>query len=175
MYYEEFPVFPDEVQFDMFHNMKRTSLSGHISELNGKLPVLKRLPYTEPMALGNQFVKGINFLKAMALDKSFLDKETFNKYVFALKEHAGSEPMELTIEFVTKTGIPYIYSVDIMNTGIVFETLQISGLGSEENRNIFTRKEGKIVYAVTPSEEVGNIVQGWIEKNPFFQSFDHKQ
>ena len=75
--------------------------------------------------------------------------------------------MELTIEFVTKTGIPYIYSVDIMNTGIVFETLQISGLGSEENRNVFTRKEGKIVYAVTPSEEVSNIVQGWIEKNPF--------
>ena len=75
--------------------------------------------------------------------------------------------MELTIEFETKTGIPYIYSVEIMNTGIVSEILQISGLGSEENHNVFTRKEGKIEYAVTPSEEVGNMVLGWIEKNPF--------
>lgn len=165
---KNFLSFNDEVQFDMFPNMKRTSLSGHISMLNGKLPVLKMAAIYGANGAGkSNLLKGINFLKAMALDKSFLDKETFNKYVFALKEHAGSEPMELTIEFVTKTGIPYIYSVDIMNTGIVFETLQISGLGSEENRNIFTRKEGKIVYAVTPSEEVGNIVQGWIEKNPF--------
>ena len=54
-----------------------------------------------------------------------------------------------------------------MNTGIVSEILQISGLGSEENHNVFTRKEGKIEYAVTPSEEVGNMVLGWIEKNPF--------
>lgn len=165
---KNFLSFNDEVQFDMFPNMKRTSLSDHISMLNGKLPVLKMAAIYGANGAGkSNLLKGINFLKAMALDKSFLDKETFSKYVFALKEHAGSEPMELTIEFVTKTGIPYIYSVDIMNTGIVFETLQISGLGSEANRNIFTRKEGKIVYAVTPSEEVGNIVQGWIEKNPF--------
>ena len=165
---KNFLSFNDEVQFDMFPNMKRTSLSGHISMLNGKLPVLKMAAIYGANGAGkSNLLKGINFLKAMALDKSFLDKETFSKYVFALKEHAESEPMELTIEFVTKTGIPYIYSVDIMNTGIVFETLQISGLGSEENRNVFTRKEGKIVYAVTPSEEVSNIVQGWIEKNPF--------
>nr|WP_289754050.1 hypothetical protein [Bacteroides acidifaciens] len=112
-------------------------------------------------------LKGINFLKAIALNKSFLDKDTFGKYIFALKENTGTEPMELTIEFETKTGIPYIYSVEIMNTGIVSEILQISGLGSEENHNVFTRKEGKIEYAVTPSEEVGNMVLGWIEKNPF--------
>ena len=68
----------------------------------------------------------------------------FGKYIFALKENTGTEPMELTIEFETKTGIPYIYSVEIMNTGIVSEILQISGLGSEENHNVFTRKEGKI-------------------------------
>ena len=38
---KNFLSFNDEVQFDMFPNMKRTSLSGHISMLNGKLPVLK--------------------------------------------------------------------------------------------------------------------------------------
>ena len=136
--------------------------------LNEKLPVLKMAAIYGANGAGkSNLLKGINFLKAIALNKSFLDKDTFGKYIFALKENTGTEPMELTIEFETKTGIPYIYSVEIMNTGIVSEILQISGLGSEENHNVFTRKEGKIEYAVTPSEEVGNMVLGWIEKNPF--------
>lgn len=167
---KNFLSFNDEVQFDMFPNMKRTTLSNHITMLNEKLPVLKMAAIYGANGAGkSNLLKGINFLKAIALNKSFLDKETIGKYIFALKENTGTEPMELTIEFETKTGIPYIYiySVEIMNTGIVSETLQISGLGSEENHNVFTRKEGKIEYAVTPSEEVGNMVLGWIEKNPF--------
>lgn len=55
----------------------------------------------------------------------------------------------------------------VCNTTLFPEILQISGLGSEENHNVFTRKEGKIEYAVTPSEEVGNMVLGWIEKIHF--------
>lgn len=165
---KNFLSFNDEVQFDMFPNMKRTTLSNHITMLNEKLPVLKMAAIYGANGAGkSNLLKGINFLKAIALNKSFLDKDTFGKYIFALKENTGTEPMELTIEFETKTGIPYIYSVEIMNTGIVSEILQISGLGSEENHNVFTRKEGKIEYAVTPSEEVGNMVLGWIEKNPF--------
>lgn len=165
---KNFLSFNDEVQFDMFPNMKRTSLSNHIAILDGKLPVLKMAAIYGANGAGkSNLLKGINFLKAIALNKSFLDRESVGKYIFALKENAGAEPMELTIEFVTKTGIPYIYSVAIMNAGIVFETLQISGLGSEENRNVFTRKKGNVEYAATPSVEVRDMVLGWIEKNPF--------
>ena len=165
---KNFLSFNDEVQFDMFPNMKRTTLSNHIDTLNGKLPVLKMAAIYGANGAGkSNLLKGINFLKAIALNKSFVNKESIGKYIFMLKENAGSEPMELTIEFVTKSGMPYIYSVEIMDTGITFETLQISGLGSEDNRNIFTRREGKVEYAVTPSDEVNNMVLGWIEKNPF--------
>ena len=38
---KNFLSFNDEVQFDMFPNMKRTTLSNHITMLDGKLPVLK--------------------------------------------------------------------------------------------------------------------------------------
>lgn len=38
---KNFLSFNDEVQFDMFPNMKRTTLSNHITMLNEKLPVLK--------------------------------------------------------------------------------------------------------------------------------------
>lgn len=116
---KNFLSFNDEVQFDMFPNMKRTTLSNHITMLNEKLPVLKMAAIYGANGAGkSNLLKGINFLKAIALNKSFLDKDTFGKYIFALKENTGTEPMELTIEFETKTGIPYIYSVEIMNTGL---------------------------------------------------------
>lgn len=165
---KNFLSFNEEVQFDMFPNMKRTSLSNHIAVINGKLPVLKMAAIYGANGAGkSNLLKGVNFLKAIALNKSFLNKENIGKYIFALKEDAGADPLELTIEFVTKSGIPFIYSIEVNNTGITFETLQISGLGSKENHCVFMRKDGNVEYALKPSEEVNNMVLGWIKKNPF--------
>lgn len=165
---KNFLSFNDEVQFDMFPNMKRTTLSNHISTLNNEVPVLKMAAIYGANGAGkSNLLKAVNFLKYIALDKNFIDKDSIGKYIFALKENSGKEPMELTIEFVTNSGMPYIYSVSIINSGIVFETLQVSGLGSAENRNIFTRKNGEVKYADAPSPEINNMVLGWMEKNPF--------
>lgn len=165
---KNFLSFDDEVQFDMFPNMKRTSLANHIKILDDKLPVLKMAAIYGANGAGkSNLLKGMNFLKAIATDKDFLDRDSIGKYAFALKENAGNEPVELTIEFVTKSGIPFIYSVEVSVAGVIFETLQISGLGFGENRSIFTRKGGTVDYAVTPSDEVSNMVLGWMEKNPF--------
>ena len=165
---KNFLSFNDEVQFDMFPNMKRTSLANHIKMLGDKLPVLKMAAIYGANGAGkSNLLKGINFLKAIATNKDFLNAESVGKYIFALKENSGNEPLELTIEFVTESGIPFIYSIEVNGTGVVFETLQISGLGSGENANIFTRKGGYVEYAVAPSDEVNNMVLGWIEKNPY--------
>ena len=165
---KNFLSFNEEVQFDMFPNMKRTSLSNHIKVLNDKLPVLKMAAiYGSNGAGKSNLLKGINFLKAIATNKNFLDKEKVGKYIFALKENAGKEPFELAIEFVTKSGVPFIYSVEMKDTGVTFETLQVSSLGSGENVNVFTRTGRKVEYAVAPSDEVNNMVLGWIEKNSF--------
>lgn len=165
---KNFLSFNEEVQFDMFPNMKRTSLSNHIKVLNDKLPVLKMAAiYGSNGAGKSNLLKGINFLKAIATNKNFLDKEKVGKYIFALKENAGKEPLELAIEFVTKSGVPFIYSVEVNDTGVTFETLQVSSLGSGENVNVFTRTGRKVEYAVAPSDEVNNMVLGWIEKNSF--------
>ena len=77
---KNFLSFNDEVQFDMFPNMKRTTLSNHITMLNEKLPVLKMAAIYGANGAGkSNLLKGINFLKAIALNKSFLDKDTFGK------------------------------------------------------------------------------------------------
>ena len=142
---KNFLSFNEEVQFDMFPNMKRTSLSNHIKVLNDKLPVLKMAAiYGSNGAGKSNLLKGVNFLKAIATNKNFLDKEKVGKYIFALKDNAGKEPLELAIEFVTKSGVQFIYSVEMNDTGVTFETLQISSLGSGENVNVFTRKCEKV-------------------------------
>ena len=113
--------------------MKRTTLSNHITMLDGKLPVLKMAAVYGANGAGkSNLLKGINFLKAIATNKNFLNGDSVGRYMFALKEDAGDESIELTIEFATKSGIPFIYSVEIAKTGITFETLQVSGLGAEE-------------------------------------------
>lgn len=165
---KNFLSFNEEVQFDMFPNLKRTSLSNHIMVLDDKLHVLKMAAiYGSNGAGKSNLLKGINFLKELATDKNFLDRESVGKYFFGLKNDAGMQPMELTVEFVTKSGVPFIYSVEIAKSGVKFETLQISGLGTSDNVNVFTREGEMVKYAVTPSDEVGRMVAGWMEKNPF--------
>lgn len=165
---KNFLSFNDEVQFDMFPNMKRTTLSNHITMVEGKLQVLKMAAiYGSNGAGKSNLLKGIHFLKAIATNKKFLNKDRVERYMFALKEDAGNNPIELTIEFVTKSGIPFIYSIEIAKTGITFETLQVSGLGSEENRIVFIRRDETVKYSVAPSAEIHNMVLGWMKKNPF--------
>lgn len=165
---KNFLSFDDEVQFDMFPNVKRTSLSNHIYVYDQKLPVLKMAAvYGSNGAGKSNLLKGLNFVKALTVNKDFLDKTSVGKYFYALKKDAGARPISLAIEFITKAGKPFLYSVDIAKTGIVYESLMMSGLGTGENTEVFTRKNGKVKYGQTPSEEIQKMVEGWQEKNPF--------
>lgn len=165
---QNFLSFDDAVQFDMFPNLKRISHSNHIYEHEGKLPVLKMAAIYGSNGSGkSNLLKGINFLKALATDKSFLDKSSILKFFYGLKNDAGVQPLQLTIEFATQSKVAFIYAVGIAKTGIKYETLQLSGLGMKDNVTVFTREDGKLVFANKPSDEVTKIVMGWINKNPF--------
>ena len=165
---KNFLSFNEEAQFDMFPNRKRTSLSKHINVFEDKVAVLKMAAiYGSNGAGKSNLLKGLDFLKELATDKTFLDKESVGKYFFGLKKDAGMQPLELTVEFITKAGVPYVYSVEITKGGIKYETLQVSGLGKSDNKNVFTREGRKVQYAITPSEEISKMVTVWLEKNPF--------
>lgn len=165
---KNFLSFNEEAQFDMFPNMKKTSLSKHINVFEDKVAVLKMAAiYGSNGAGKSNLLKGLDFLKELATDKTFLDKESVGKYFFGLKKDAGIQPLELTVEFITKAGVPYVYSVEITKGGIKYETLQVSGLGKSDNINVFTREGRKVQYAITPSEEISKMVTVWMEKNPF--------
>ena len=145
---KNFLSFNEEAQFDMFPNRKRTSLSKHINVFEDKVAVLKMAAiYGSNGAGKSNLLKGLDFLKELATDKTFLDKESVGKYFFGLKKDAGMQPLELTVEFITKAGVPYVYSVEITKGGIKYETLQVSGLGKSDNKNVFTREGRKVQYA----------------------------
>lgn len=165
---KNFLSFDDEVQFDMFPNMKRTSLSNHISMVSESVPVLKMAAVYGANGAGkSNLLKGVNFIKALTTHKEFLNREKAGRYFYALRKDAGSQLMELTMEFTTKEGSAFIYSVKVVADGIRYETLKLSGLGSRKNRDLLIRDGEKLTFAKEPSEEVRKMIAGWLERNPF--------
>ncbi len=165
---KNFLSFDDEVQFDMFPNLKRTTLGGHIYKPEGTPPLLKMAAVYGANGAGkSNLLKGINFLKTITTDKNFLNTKNVGKYFFKLKNNAGDTPMELMAEFLARDGMVYIYLVKISQEGILYETLKVSGLGTTENTNIFTRANGALECAAVLSEDISHVVGEWMKINPF--------
>lgn len=165
---KNFLSFEDEVQFDMFPNMKRTSLPDHISKAAGVLPVLRMAAIYGANGAGkSNMLKGVEFIKSLVTDKEFLNQSEVSRYFYALRKESDSQPIELAIEFVTEIGKAYLYSVEIAKDGIKSEILKESGLGFKENRDVFTRDGESLFFAVKPSDEVERMIRGWLERNPF--------
>lgn len=165
---KNFLSFEDEVQFDMFPNMRKESLPNHITMAAGVLPTLRMAAIYGANGAGkSNMLKGIDFIKLLVTNKDFLNQSKVSRYFYALKDDPASQPITLAIEFVTKAGKAFIYSVGIGEEGIRSETLMESGLGATENKNIFTREGETLSFAVKPSDEVQQMIKAWLEKNPF--------
>ena len=165
---KNFLSFEDEVQFDMFPNMRKESLPNHVTMAADSLPILKMAAIYGANGAGkSNMLKGVHFIKRLVSKKDFLNQSKVSIYFYALKKDPASQPINLTIEFVTKAGKAFIYSVGIGEEGIRSETLMESGLGATENKNIFTREGETLSFAVKPSDEVQHMIKAWSEKNPF--------
>ncbi|MBF1463186.1 AAA family ATPase [Prevotella pallens] len=165
---KNFLSFDDEVQFDMFPNTKKTSLTDHISLSAGKLPVLKMAALYGANGAGkSNLMKGIEFVKLLTTKRGVITQSNVSRFFYALRKDAGSCPIELALEFVTKDGQPFIYSVSISKNGIESETLKLSGLGFEPNVDVFVRQNDGLVLAQKPSDEIEQMIKNWLERNPF--------
>ena len=165
---KNFLSFEDEVQFDMFPNMRKESLPNHVTMAADSLPILKMAAIYGANGAGkSNMLKGVNFIKLLVTDKDFLNQSKVSRYFYALKNNPTSQPITLTIEFVTKAGKAFIYAVEIGEEGIRSEIVQESGLGAKENKEVFTREGDTLSFAVKPSDEVQQMIKAWLEKNPF--------
>ena len=165
---KNFLSFEDEFQFDMFPNMRKESLTNHITMAAEVLPTLRMAAIYGANGAGkSNMLKGVDFIKLLVTNKDFLNQSKVSRYFYALKDDPASQPITLTIEFVTKAGKAFIYSVGIAKDGIKFETLMESGLGAKENKEVFTREGDTLSFTVKPSDEVQQMIKAWLEKNPF--------
>lgn len=165
---KNFLSFEDEVQFDMFPNMRKESLPNHVTMAADSLPILKMAAIYGANGAGkSNMLKGVHFIKRLVSKKDFLNQSKVSIYFYALKKDPASQPISLTIEFVTKAGKAFIYYVEIGEDGIKSEVLQESGLGAKENKDVFTREGDTLSFAVKPSDEVQQMIKAWSEKNPF--------
>ena len=165
---KNFLSFEDEVQFDMFPNMRKESLTNHITMAAEVLPTLRMAAIYGANGAGkSNMLKGVDFIKLLVTNKDFLNQSKVSRYFYALKKNPASQPINLAIEFVTKAGKAFIYSVGIGEDGIRSETLMESGLGVKENKDVFTREGNILSFAVKPSDEVDKMIKVWLEKNPF--------
>ena len=165
---KNFLSFEDEVQFDMFPNMRKESLPNHVTMAAKVLPTLRMAAIYGANGAGkSNMLKGVDFVRLLVCNKDFLNPSKVSRYFYALRDDPASQPITLTIEFVTKAGKAFIYSVEIGEDGIKSEILKESGLGANENKDVFTREGDTLSFAVKPSDEVQQMIKAWLEKNPF--------
>lgn len=136
---KNFLSFNDEVQFDMFPNMKRTTLSHHIQKAGGDLPVLKMAAIYGLNGAGkSNLVKALEFIRAFATDKDFLKHIELQKFFYLLKPNSMDEPMCLAIEFAHQEHF-FFYEIEIGLKSIL-ERLSETFPLEERIETIFERK-----------------------------------
>lgn len=165
---QNFLSFDDVMQFDMFPNMKRTSLSNHVYTKDTDVPLLKQAAvYGQNGAGKSNLVKALEFIKSFALDKNFLKSIELDKFFYRLKENYMETPICLAIEF-SHGGKYYFYEMEIGNKSVIREALSETFPKSGQIEPVYERKKGKVEYAdkVEVDDVIRSATEVLLKKNP---------
>ena len=143
---KNFLSFNEEVQFDMFPNMKRTQLSDHIYTEQCDVPLLKQAAIFGSNAAGkSNLVKALEFIRSFALDKNFAKNIELDQFFYLLKTDAGKEPISLAIEFEQQKRF-FFYEIELTETFVVKENLYESLPKEGELDLIYERKKNRVDF-----------------------------
>ena len=165
---KNFLSFDDEVQFDMFPNLKRTQLSEHIYTDACDVPILKLAAiYGSNGAGKSNLVKALEFVRAFVCQKDFAKNIELQKFFYLLKEDAGKQPICISIEFEHHQRC-FFYEIEIGQQYVVRETLSETFPKEERMELVFDRRKDKIEYAsgVSVDAAIQEATQILLSKNP---------
>ena len=163
---KNFLSFDDEVQFDMFPNMRRTTLSGHISMTGGKLPVLKMAAIYGANGSGkSNLVKALEFIRAFAIDKDFIRSIELPKFFYLLKDDAMKEPICLSVEFEHQ-GRFFFYEFEVSQKNVEKECLYETFPLEEKVESVYERNRRDVTFAEGTSDAVIEATKKMLAKNP---------
>ena len=163
---KNFLSFDDEVQFDMFPNMKRTQMADHIYTDLCDVPVLKQTAiYGQNGAGKSNLVKALEFMRAFALDKDFIKSIEIDKFFYLLKDNASNAPISLSLEFEQNKKF-YFYEIEIGPKQVVKEGLYESFPKESRQDLVYERKEREVTFAKTVDSTIMDAIKKLLGKNP---------
>ena len=163
---KNFLSFDDEVQFDMFPNMKRTQMADHIYTDLCDVPVLKQTAiYGQNGAGKSNLVKALEFMRAFALDKDFIKSIEIDKFFYLLKDNASNAPISLSLEFEQNKRF-FFYEIEIGPKQVVKEGLYESFPKESRQDLVYERKEREVTFAKTVDSTIMDAIKKLLGKNP---------
>ena len=163
---KNFLSFDDEVQFDMFPNMKRTQMADHIYTDLCDVPVLKQTAiYGQNGAGKSNLVKALEFMRAFALDKDFIKSIEIDKFFYLLKDNASNAPISLSLEFEQNKRF-FFYEIEIGPKQVVKEGLYESFPKESRLDLVYERKEREVTFAKTVDSTIMDAIKKLLDKNP---------
>lgn len=164
---QNFLSFDDEVQFDMFPNIKRTQLSSHIYTKSDVAVLKQAAIYGSNGAGKSNLVKALEFLRAFALDKDFAKNIELNKFCYLLKPEAGREPISLAAEFEIQSRF-FFYEIEITDKYVAREGLYESFPKESRLDLIYERKKQNVEFAqnVKVDDAIMEATKKMLAKNP---------
>ena len=163
---KNFLSFDDEVQFDMFPNMKRTQMADHIYTDLCDVPVLKQAAiYGQNGAGKSNLVKALEFIRAFALDKDFIKSIEIDKFFYLLKDNASNDPISLSLEFEQNKRF-FFYEIEIGPKQVVKEGLYESFPKESKLDLVYERKEREVTFAKTVDSTIMDAIKKLLDKNP---------
>lgn len=163
---KNFLSFDDEVQFDMFPNMKRTQMADHIYTDLCDVPVLKQAAiYGQNGAGKSNLVKALEFIRAFALDKDFIKSIEIDKFFYLLKDNASNAPISLSLEFEQNKRF-FFYEIEIGPKQVVKEGLYESFPKESKLDLVYERKEREVTFAKDVDSTIMDAIKKLLGKNP---------
>ena len=163
---KNFLSFDDEVQFDMFPNMKRTQMANHIYKDLCEVPVLKQAAiYGQNGAGKSNLVKALEFMRAFAFDKDFAKNIEIEKYFYLLKDNIDNEPISLSLEFEHNKHF-FFYEIEIGAKKVVKEGLYESFPKESKLDMVYERKNREVAFAKDVDATIMDATKKLLAKNP---------
>lgn len=163
---KNFLSFDDEVQFDMFPNMKRTQMANHIYTDLCDVPLLKQAAiYGQNGAGKSNLVKALEFIRAFALDKDFAKNIEIDKFFYLLKDNVNNDPISLSVEFEHNKRF-FFYEIGIGRKKIIIEGLYESFPKEGRIDLIYERKSREVTFAKEVDDTIMEAIKKLLDKNP---------
>lgn len=158
--------FDEEAQFDMFPNPKRTQLTDHVYTNICDVALLKQAAIYGANGAGkSNIVKGLEFLRAFALEKDFAKNLELNKYFYRLRKNAGKTPIALAVEFEIQ-GRLFFYELALTTMEVTKEGLYETFPKEGKLSLIYERQKSAVEFKQKVDNAIVEAIVKMLEKNP---------